>query len=274
MARTEAQIRHHYEIEKAIADRLKSANREERKAIYAVMYDELFKEVPDHPRLTRRDDPVAVARYTRSKMRLLQPFFSKDKILAEFASGDGNLAVAASEKFGQVYAIDISDQRKSGMATPRNMKMILYNGYDLPLPDGSVDVVFSDMLIEHLHPEDTRMHFETAMRILKPGGVYVFRTPHAMSGPWDMSRRFAKVAECFHLKEWTYAEMVEMLKSLGLKRWESYWVAKGVRLRLPTGMFVALEKSIQFLPHGIKRRLARLIAPVLCMYVYKPIDDN
>jgi SAM-dependent methyltransferase len=232
MARTPEQIRHHYVVEKAIADRLKAASREKRKAIYPVMYGELFREVPDHPRLTRRENPGTVARYTRSKMRLLRPFFSRNRALAEFASGDGNLAVAASGEFGQVYGIDISDQRKAGMPTPDNMQMVIYNGYDLPLPDASVDVAFSDMLIEHLHPEDTQIHFETVMRILKPGGVYVFRAPHGMSGPWDISRKFATVAECFHLKEWTYAEIVELLKTIGLDRWESYWVAKGVRLRL------------------------------------------
>lgn len=52
--RTEEQLRNHYLVEKSIAERLKRANREERKRIYREMYDELFRKVPDHPRLTRR----------------------------------------------------------------------------------------------------------------------------------------------------------------------------------------------------------------------------
>jgi len=40
--RTFEQIKNHYEVEKSIAGNLKSADREKRKTIYPVMYDELF----------------------------------------------------------------------------------------------------------------------------------------------------------------------------------------------------------------------------------------
>jgi hypothetical protein len=53
--RSYEQVLNHYLVEKAIADKLKEANREERKLIYETMYDELFEKVPDHPRLKRRN---------------------------------------------------------------------------------------------------------------------------------------------------------------------------------------------------------------------------
>ena len=40
--RSFSQVRNHYLVEKAIAKRLKQASREERKLIYATMYDDLF----------------------------------------------------------------------------------------------------------------------------------------------------------------------------------------------------------------------------------------
>jgi hypothetical protein len=43
-------------VEKAIAQRLKESNREERKDIYMTMYDELLRRAPDHPRLGERHD--------------------------------------------------------------------------------------------------------------------------------------------------------------------------------------------------------------------------
>jgi len=270
MSRTPEQIRHHYEVEKSIATRLKAASRNERKRIYETMYDDLFREVPHHPRLTRREDPAAVARYTKRKLQLLKPFFSKSSVVAEFGSGDGNLAVAASAHFKHVYAIDISDQRKSELHQPENMTFVVFDGYSLELPDDSVDVVYSDMLIEHLHPDDTKLHFETALRILRPGGVYVFRAPHRLSGPWDVSRAFDREASCFHLKEWTYSEMTELLNGLGVENFNSYWVAKGIRVRIPVLMYVRIENLLLCFPHPIKRFLARLIAPVMCMNVFKP----
>ena len=54
--RTPEQLRHHYEVERELADRLRSASREERKQLYAGVYDELFRRVPDHPQLTWRED--------------------------------------------------------------------------------------------------------------------------------------------------------------------------------------------------------------------------
>lgn len=51
--RTRKQVENHYLVEKAIAERLKAASREERRLIYSTTYDELFARVPDHPRLTR-----------------------------------------------------------------------------------------------------------------------------------------------------------------------------------------------------------------------------
>ena len=54
---------------------------------------------------------------------------------------------------------------------PNNLKLTIYDGYNLELQESSVDVVFSDQLIEHLDPEDVRLHFALVKRILKPQGI-------------------------------------------------------------------------------------------------------
>src|SRR5687767_10572854 len=51
----------HYVTERRLADRLRrAATPEERQRLCATMYDELFRLVPDHPRLTKRDEDPAV----------------------------------------------------------------------------------------------------------------------------------------------------------------------------------------------------------------------
>src|SRR5690606_20747310 len=102
-----------------------------------------------------------------------------------------------------VLAVDIADQIGPNVERPANFQLVLYNGYDLDLPHDSVDTAFSDQLIEHLHPDDAADHFRVVRQVLKPGGVYIFRTPHRLSGPHDVSRYFCEHAEGFHLKEWT-----------------------------------------------------------------------
>ncbi len=44
--RSSEQVKEHYEIEKALATRLRESSREERRTLYASLYDELFQRVP------------------------------------------------------------------------------------------------------------------------------------------------------------------------------------------------------------------------------------
>src|SRR6266436_5126674 len=47
--RSEAQLREHYLIERELADRLRCAGPAERRTLYPLVYDELFRRVPAHP---------------------------------------------------------------------------------------------------------------------------------------------------------------------------------------------------------------------------------
>ncbi len=74
--RTLERIRAHYEIEKELASRLRNAGREERKYLYAALYDELFQRVPDHSLLTNKNDSnVKSKKYVRQQTRRI---FSND----------------------------------------------------------------------------------------------------------------------------------------------------------------------------------------------------
>lgn len=240
--RTYESLLHHFEIERAIAKRLKAADREERKRIYSTMYDQLFAQVPDHPRLTRRADASLTDRINRTKTKLLQPFLRADAAFLEFGSGDCRFSFEMAKRFREVHAVDIADQIGADVKRPDNFTLTVYDGYELNLPDSSIDIAFSDQLIEHLHPEDTAQHFELVRRLLKPGGVYLFRTPHRLTGPHDVSRYFAEEAKCFHLKEWTYSELSVLLKELGYSSTATYWFGKGLLFRLPLSVFRLVEK--------------------------------
>src|SRR5262245_59143349 len=169
------QVRNHYLVEKAIAERLKKASREERKLIYATMYGDLFNQVPDHPRLTQRNDEQLTRAANKSKLEIVSDFLNKSNVFVEFAPGDCRFAIEVAKYVKNVYAVDISDQRSQTDDMPKNFRLIEYDGYSLKeIEENSVDIIFSYNLIEHLHPEDTELHFELAYHILKHGGKYVF----------------------------------------------------------------------------------------------------
>lgn len=255
--RTYEQILNHYEVEKAIAARLMSASREERKKIYAGMYDELFAKVPDHSRLTRRKDEAETRRVNRSKFALIRRVVDKSTVFAEFAPGDCRFVMEVAPRVKQAIGIDISDQRNPEDRIPENFRLIVYDGYDLSeIPDASIDLLFSDQLVEHFHPEDTILHFQTANRILKKGGQYIFRTPHFLCGPHDVSKYFSDTPQGFHLKEWTYTEIRPVLLKAGFTKVSARMMLKRRVFPVPFSYFTAWENILSRFPHFKIRGLA------------------
>lgn len=254
--RTFQQIREHYEVEKEIANRLKMSKREERTAIFRTMYDELFTRVPHHPRLTRRNDPQLIDLVNRSTMRLLDGHIDQSTTFLEFGPGDCRFAFKVCKTVKKVYAVDISNQIGDVETIPENFELIIYDGYNLDMPSNSVDIVFSDNVIEHLHPADIDIHMRNAKRILKPGGKYIFRTPHRYTGPHDISRYFSDEPEGFHLKEWTYREISGLLKEAGYPRFDAYRHRGGSLVQVPKAIVFSLEYMLRYMPRKVQRRLA------------------
>ncbi len=259
------QIKNHYLVEKSIAERLKKSNREDRADILATMYDELFSKVPDHPRITRRKSEKLTSLANQRKYSVISKFINESDLFVEFAPGDCRFAFEVAKKVKYYYGVDISDQHNPADKIPDNFILIVYDGYNLEqLESNSIDIVFSDQLIEHLHLEDTKLHFELVHRILKPGGKYVFRTPHLLTGPHDVSQYFSYEPECFHLKEWTYTEIKTMLIESKYSGFHTYWNAKGLNIRLPNFYFAICEMILGNIPKKYIRSVARYLIPTLC----------
>jgi SAM-dependent methyltransferase len=51
---------------------------------------------------------------------------------------------------------------------------VVYDGHRFPLPDARFDIAISRWVNEHL--EEPLVHFAEVQRVLRPGGLYVFRT--------------------------------------------------------------------------------------------------
>jgi SAM-dependent methyltransferase len=106
-------------------------------------------------------------------------------------------------------------------------------------PDDAYDTVISTQVIEHFHPDDLLTHFEHARRIIRPGGRYLFDTPHRSAGPHDLSRVFGfDSAEFMHLKEYTHDELGSALTAVGFASvkavitFRGFVIETGVGLRL------------------------------------------
>lgn len=268
-SRTPDQLRRHYEVEKDLAQRLLHSTREQRTALFQTMYADLFARVPDHPRLVQRDTEEASHAAVAARMRLLRDQLGAVKTFLEFAPGDCSLAFEVCRHAEQVFAVDISDQTSERAVRPPNFHLIVYDGYHLDLPDDFADLAFSYQFIEHLHPDDIQEHFLLAKRILKPGGAYIFCTPHRFSGPHDISRFFSDTPQGFHFKEWTYRELDRLLGKVGFSGWYSYRCARLWRSQMVNKLTLGIEAAASLLPTKIRRNICRRLFQSVTMIAYK-----
>jgi len=151
-----------------------------------------------------------------SKELWKQTFFgrlmkTKKKIL-EVGCGEGFLSIALSRMGNQVVGTDISERcvavansNKVKFAA-RDVNFVLMNALSLDFPDRAFDWVVSVDLIEHLHPQDVRIHLMEVNRLLQPQGRYLIVTPNASMGSH---------AGSLHLKEYNFEELEKLLYSTG-----------------------------------------------------------
>ena len=255
--REEARLRAHYLVERELADRIRASRSfEERQAIFATMYDELFARVPDHPRLAaRRADSDYREQSVQWNLAQLRPYLKPACTFLEVGAGDCALAARVAMEANHVYAVDISPSAQAGKL-PTNVEFIRTDGRQIDVPPESVDVAFSDQLMEHLHPEDAAAQLANVYRSLKSGGVYVCVTPNRVYGPSDISAFFDDEARGFHLKEYSLDEIRAAFLAAGFDRIHVYIGARGAFLRVPAWFVRGVEKFVTSLPDGLRRKVA------------------
>ena len=90
----------------------------------------------------------------KREIRYLQPFLRKDATFLEIGPGDCSLSFEVTKSVKKVYAVDVSDVITSNLEkTPQNFQLILSDGCSVPVGANSIDLVYSNQLMEHLHPE-------------------------------------------------------------------------------------------------------------------------
>jgi SAM-dependent methyltransferase len=255
--RTLAQLREHYEIEKELADRLRKSSRTERQSLYSTVYDEMFRRVPLHPMLLRKQSPEMTQRTVNGQMSFIKPFLKKDCTFLEIGPGDCSLSFEIANIVRMVYAIDVSSEITRVERQPSNFSLKLTDGSSIPLPAKSVDVAYSNQLMEHLHPDDALEQLKDIYRVLNYHGVYICITPNRLSGPHDISAKFSQIAEGFHLKEYVTAELITLFKRVGFSNVKIYVVKGGRYICIPCVLVAFYEGIFSWLPHTLRRSLSK-----------------
>ncbi len=254
-------------FETRIAARLREANRAERMQLYGEVYAAYAEAFPE----LVPGAAAGSAATTGFELAFASKFVTSTSIVAEVGPGRCAFAIALAGVCRHVYGIDVVDQSPAGAAPP-NFTHLLTDGLHIPLDDQSVDVVVSNQMMEHLHPDDAVGQLKEVIRVLRFGGCYICMTPNRLHGPHDSSARFddlacpivdgSYVANGLHLKEYTNAELSRLFRDAGFRHCSYYAGARGRYIRIPGRLMIWCEHWARSIPLKLRKR-SKLLQVVL-----------
>lgn len=217
----------------------------------------------------------------------------------EFGAGAGTQARDLQRRGFNVVAIDLGN---SAFSLDRVFPVIDYDGRHIPLPDQSIDVIFSSNVLEHV--DDLNQILAEFRRILAPGGycvhimpsvawrAWTFATgvPTAMVASWcairDMimpppagrvvalRRNFKVIASgLLFLGHGTSVEGISELWTFSIPAWRSKFKAAGfsVDAVMPVGVFHTGHMMLgSRLPLARRERLAQRFGSAAHLYIVCP----
>jgi SAM-dependent methyltransferase len=108
--------------------------------------------------------------------------------ILEVGAGPANRTTRFLSSIGTVVGVDISDEILTNEALA---EAYLYDGQRFPLANEAFDACVSNYVLEHVTKPE--IHFREVYRILRPGGVFCFRTPnlwhYVTLGSWLIPNR-------------------------------------------------------------------------------------
>ena len=264
---TPEQLEQHYRLEKQLAARIMNAPESERTQVSLEAYDELFSTITWHDGLLNTEQRrLQVQENYKPFLRMV----GSGQDVLELGCGNGAQMQALGPLNKRCVGIDISETVLDHQANmPPNVELKIADATNLfLLEDNAFDVVFSTQLVEHIHPEDVQRHFDEIARVLRPGGRYICETPHPFTGPHDVSFHYDDVATCFHLKEYTFGEILTLMRHAGFARFQAPvfrqamyerrpWLAR--MGEVPAQWRRISELLIQHLPSGPRRKMAHVM---------------
>ena len=242
-----------YQVEVEQSDRLRNAAVTERRQLYSQVYEEYFRKLPFHPQLTIKQNNALKQDRANFQLRQILPLVRDKERFMEIGAGDCSLSIAVSKFCKEIIALEVSNEIADNSGFPDNVKLILFNGFDIPIEDNRIDTAYSNQLMEHLHPDDAEIQLKSIFRVMRKGGGYICITPNRLTGPHDISRFFSDRPTGFHLKEYSAGDLRAVFLQTGFSKVIAYTILKGRRVDIPFALVKITERLFESLPVKIKK---------------------
>ena len=221
----------------------------------AQLYDEFYsKLVP----IYGRDTSTLSGNNPKDKYVKLFAKELKGASIIDYGCGQGFMLQSISRQLETKKLTGIDVFIPDDLKTHSNIKFIESNIITHQFVE-KFDVAFSDNVLEHLVPDDAKLHLTNIYKNLNQGGKLIIIMPNRLFSPWDVTRikDFSQsgklVAQGGHVNESTHFEMVEQLRKIGFKKFETILPIPKLkyllfrRIRLDSRWMEYLEKSETFL---------------------------
>jgi len=235
-----------------------------------------------------------LARLRLWEIERLAPLLPQRGTVLEIGAGTGQQARWLSDRGFEMIAIDLA---RSDYAAHREYPVQDYDGERLPLPDESVDCVFSSNVLEHVR-DLASLHREIA-RVLRPGGYAVHVMPTVCWRFWTTVTGFADIPAAWllalregrGLRRLLWSAAVRMLPlrhgetgnaftellTYRISAWRAHFEAHGWRIRRaePMGLFYTGWCALGArLPLQRREAVARWLGSAVALYVIEPPDRD
>jgi SAM-dependent methyltransferase len=223
-------VERHLKLEFELTQQLLASSRSSRWKIFYDCYTTLYKELPWLNKTDGEADGVV-----GPDTLLWASLLGSKATIFEVGSGQARLLKYLTSIGHSCVATEITPERGSKHLN-RGDGLIWRNTDGIHLAQfektQNYDFVISSQVVEHLHPDDLVDHFNNARMILKPGGEYIFDTPHRGAGPHDLSLVFELDRAIFmHLREYTFLELRAALRVAGFREIRAIFVTSGFQPR-------------------------------------------
>lgn len=203
----------HADLEGALTDAVLATTPETRAAAFAEAYSRLYAELPWMNR--------SEATHNALDLNAWSMLIGRNKKILEIGSGRGQLIRHLASQGNLCHATEITTERgEKFVESEAGVQWLATDGVNLSrfAQESFYDVVISDQVFEHLHPDDHVTHLAEARKLLKDGGRYILRAPHRATGPHDISAIFGFDKAVFlHLCEPDYELMERVTRAAGFR---------------------------------------------------------
>ena len=150
-------------------------------------------------------------------------------ILDHGCGGGSTLLYLAALGYCNLYGVDVGGETKElnlalqRLTGKRDQHIFVYDGANLPFANNSIDLIFSQQVLEHVDDEMVDRYIRDEARVLKPYGLIYHQIPHRLT-PWES-----------HTKLWFVHYLPKKLRCVGYKQTgkDPEYIERVLHLRAP-----------------------------------------